>query len=48
MQTKDEKDVLACSMIGSELNEDSQLVLTVFPEIDDLRIPFNVKDLALP
>ncbi|MFH1746426.1 MAG: hypothetical protein ABIG44_05205 [Planctomycetota bacterium] len=48
MQTKDDKSVVGCGLIGAELDENSQLVLEVFPKVDDVRLPVVFDQLKLP
>lgn len=48
MQTKDEHAVIGHVIIGGELDENAQLVLDVYPEIQDLQVPLKADALPLP
>jgi len=47
-QTTEGKAVIAYGLPGGKLDEDSQLVLKVFPKIEDVRVPINIDALRLP
>lgn len=48
MKTKDDQEVVGCAVVGGGIDENSQLVLTVYPRIEDLRVPIEVDALKLP
>lgn len=48
VQTKDNRDVQAHVMAGGELDQNSQLVLQIFPEIEDKTVPITMEALELP
>lgn len=48
LKTKDGQAVVGCGLIGAELNGDSQLVIDVYPRVDDIQLPIEIDELKLP
>jgi hypothetical protein len=48
MKTKDDKAVVGYAIVSGALDENSQLVLQVFPEIEEVRVPVEAEALKLP
>ncbi len=48
VKDKEGRPCMLYSVLGGELGDDAQLVLHVFPKIEAMDLPFELKDVALP